>query len=123
MSCDKRRFYGISRAYQVRWDKVTEVRNDLQTEMLEAEVLWGNGIYEKYELLFKLQDELFVAVSSQLRVSNPDEPEQTRQAIRQATQKRRDILYDSDDTSDEYTGDVAKTIASIEAFLKPHLRK
>ncbi|MFD2273256.1 hypothetical protein ACFS07_25195 [Undibacterium arcticum] len=53
------RHYGTANAYQKRWDKVTDVRSDLQTELLEAEVIWGRIIHEKFDPLFKLQNELF----------------------------------------------------------------
>lgn len=38
--------------------------------------------------------------------------------------KNRDILYEiSGKTEDDFTNEVNKAIKSIEAFLKPHLRK
>ena len=58
MSDEDLRYYGLSRAYQLRWDKVNEVRNDLQTELIEAEVLWGRVVYKQFQPLFTLQNEL-----------------------------------------------------------------
>lgn len=78
MSREQLRYYGLSNAYQKRWDKVTEARADLQTELLEAEVLWGQEIHNRFEPVFKLQHELYVAVHFYLTVCNPDAPEHTR---------------------------------------------
>lgn len=116
--------YGQGRAYQLRWDKVTEIRNELQTELLEGEVIWGDALHKKYEPLFKLQQELFVTIHSYLRATDPAVSEPSRQATQRVLEKRRDVMYDeSGETPDEFSQDIAKAIASIETYLKPHLRK
>lgn len=124
MSKEQLRHYGLSNAYQKRWDKVTEVRTDLQTEMLEAEAIWGRIVYEKFEPVFKLQQELFSSVHAYVSACNPNESEQSRAAYQGLMHKQRDILYDlSSESPDEYTQDVTRAIEAIESFLKPHLRK
>jgi hypothetical protein len=121
---DQIHHYGQARAYQLRWDKVTEIRNELQTELLEAEVLWGKETHRKYESLFKFQQELFVTIHAYLRACDPDRPEESRRVTQQVLEKRRDVMYDlSGETPDEFGQDVAAAIISIEEFLKPHLRK
>jgi hypothetical protein len=124
MSHEQIRFYGMSKAYQQRWDKVSAVRADLQTELLEAEALWENKLHGLFEPLFKLQHELFVTVHFHVMACNPEEEIETRKAMSDIGRKRRDILYDlSGETEDEFSKDLAQAIKSIEAFLKPHLRK
>lgn len=124
MSKEQLRHYGSANAYQKRWDKVTEVRTDLQTEMLEAEAIWGRIVYEKFEPLFTLQQELFSLVHAYISACNPNESEHSRAAFQKIMQEKRDILYDlSSESPDEYTQDLTRAIKSIEAFLKPHLRK
>jgi hypothetical protein len=124
MSKEQLRHYGLTNAYQKRWDKVTEIRTDLQTEMLEAEAIWGRIVCEKFEPVFKLQQELFSSVYAHVSACNPDESEQSRAAYQEIKQKQRDILYDlSSESPDGYTQDVTRAIEAIESFLKPHLRK
>lgn len=124
MSREQLRFYGLSNAYQKRWDKVTEVRADLQAELLEAEALWGQEIHNRFEPILKLQQELWVAVHFYITVCNPDAPQHTRDAREKAMSKNRDILYDmSGEAEDEFTSDVTHAVRNIEAFLKPHFRK
>jgi hypothetical protein len=116
--------YGSANAYQKRLNKVAEVRADLQTEMLEAEAIWGRIIYEKFEPIFKLQQELFSSVYAYISACDPYEPEQSRAAYQEIMRKQRDILYDlSPDSPDEYTENIAHAIEAIESFLTPHLRK
>lgn len=124
MSKEQLRYYGLANAYQKRWDKVTEVRTDLQTEMLEAEALWGRIVYEKFEPVFKLQQELFSSVHAYISVCNPNESEQSRAAYQKIMRDKRDILYElSSESPDEYAQDITRAIEAIESFLKPHLRK
>lgn len=119
-----RNFYGESREYQKRWSNVAEVRADLQTELLEAEALWGQEIHDLFEPIFKLQNELFVAVDLQLTVCDPSEPLHIRNSRQNAIRKRRDVMYEiTGETEDEFTTEMTCAIKSIETFLKPHLRK
>jgi hypothetical protein len=124
MSNPEIRHYGIAKAYQKRWDKVTEVRTDLQTEMLEAEAIWGRVIYDKFEPIFKLQQELYSSVHAYVSACNPNESEQSRTVYQEIMRKQRDILYDqTQENPDEFTQDINSVIQEIESFLKPHLRK
>lgn len=124
MSAEERRYYGMSQAYQLRWDKVSEVRNEHQTELLEGEVIWGKVIHEKFEPLFALQRELFSDVHSYLVVCNPSEHEDSRRAMSEIRRKRREVLYSGlGEEPDPFSEDVEKAITNIETFLKPHLRK
>jgi hypothetical protein len=92
--------------------------------MLEAEVIWGRIIYEKFDPVFKLQQELFSSVHAYVSACNPNESEQSRAAYQEIMRKQRDILDDMSSVSpDEFTQDITRAIEEIESFLKPHLRK
>lgn len=124
MSKEELRYYGLSQAYQGRWNKVTAARDDLQTELLEAEVIWGKDIHEKFEPLFTLQRELFSDIHAYLIVCNPAEHTDSKHAMSEIRRKRREVLYDTSSFEpDTFTGDVEKAISGIETFLKPHLKK
>jgi hypothetical protein len=117
-------YYGQSRAYQARWQRVSDVRTDLQAELLEAEVLWGGELNKLFEVLFKLEHELFVAVQNCLSLCNPKVSEAMKTAIEKRQLNARDIMYDSlEEGGDQFTKDVTHAIAPIEEYLKPHLRK
>jgi hypothetical protein len=115
---------GTTNAYQARWEKVTTARDDLRTELLEAEVVWNSAIYEKFSPLFTLQDELFVDVHSFLASTNPADSEESLHAWREIRQLRRRVLYDmSGAAPDPYSDEFAIAISEIESYLKPHLAK
>jgi hypothetical protein len=125
MSLEQLRYYGLANAYQKRWDKVADVRTDLQTEMLEAEAIWGRIVYETFEPVFKLEQELFSAIYVYLLTLNPNESDRFGAPYQEIMTKQRDILYHhlSSENPDEYTKDLTCAIEAIESFLKPHLRK
>jgi hypothetical protein len=124
MTRDQKRYYGLSEAYQARWNKVTSARDGLQTELLEAEAIWGKVIYDQFEPLFSLQRELYSDVHSYLTVCNPAEHEDSKHAMSEIRRKRREVLYDTSSFEpDPFTDDVEKAITDIETFLKPHLKK
>ncbi|OFJ48101.1 hypothetical protein BA896_003025 [Janthinobacterium lividum] len=124
MSKDQIRHYGLGGAYQKRWNKVTKIRTELQTELLEAEAIWGRTVYEKFEPVFKLQQELFSSVQIFLLACDPNESKQARDANQDIFTKGRDILYNrSLEKPDPFTKDITNAIKTIEDFLRPHLKK
>lgn len=123
MSHEQIRFYGTSKAYQVRWDKVQEQRAALYADLLEAEAIWGAELNMLFKLVFDLQHELFTCVRHYIELMDPDRRESSKEAIRKIDEKSRDIMYDDlSDEPDEYKSDLLAAIASIETFLKPKLR-
>ncbi len=117
-------FYGMSGAYQKRWDRVTEVRTDLQAELIEAEVLWGKALNVLCDSIFKLERELFLALRNYITIINPATEPETKKAYIEIKRMKRDILYEiSEGEPDEYAQDLTSAITAIENYLKPHLRR
>ncbi len=115
-------FYGTSKAYQVRWDKVQEQRNALYADLLEAEAIWGNELNDLFKTVFDLQHELFTCIRHYLELINPDTDEAMKEAVRKINKENRDIMYDNlGEEPDEYKRDLLDAIASIETYLKPKL--
>lgn len=124
MTRDQRVHYGSVRGYEKRWEPVVAARTDLQTDLLEAEVLWGSGVHSTFAPVFKLQHELYVRLHTYLRASDPGVPERTRDALHVLLEKVRDVLYGMPGSEDDvFAKDFAAAIGAIEVFLKPHLRK
>lgn len=125
MSAADIQHYGYAKAYQLRWAKVIEARDELQTELLEAEVLWGKPAIDLYRAAFELQQELYVYIYTRLEIENP----KTRPSLSEAKEKllknRRAVMHDfsAPGEEDDFSRDVSVAIASIETFLQPHLRK
>jgi len=122
MNPDQIRFYGKSKGYQARWDKVQAERSSLYADMLEAEAIWGNELNKLFKDLFNLEHELFTSIRQYLKIINPDTPESSKEAIRKIDDRKRDIMYDDlSDEPDEYKKDLILFIEKIEKYLKPKL--
>ncbi|WP_144191778.1 MULTISPECIES: hypothetical protein [Shewanella] len=122
MSPEQIRFYGTSKAYQARWDKVQVERTALYADLLEAEAIWGTDLNNLFKVIFDLQHELLTRIRHYLELINPDTHESSKEAIRKIDEKNRDIMYDLlGEEPDEYKTDIINAIKSIEAYLKPKL--
>ena len=122
MSPDQIRFYGTSKAYQARWDKVQKERTALYADLLEAEAIWGNELKNLFKKVFDLEQELFTCIRHYIELINPDADEDSKEAIRKIDEKKRDIMYDDlSEEPDEYKQDLISAIEDIEKYLKPKL--
>ena len=122
MSREQIRFYGTSKAYQARWDKVQAERTTLYADLLEAEAIWGTELRELFKGVFDLEHELFTRIRHYVELINPDTYEATKEAIRNICNEARDIMYDNlSEEPDEYKQDLISAIEEIEKYLKPKL--
>jgi len=122
MSREQIRFYGTSKAYQARWDKVQTERTSLYADLLEAEAIWGAELKELFKEVFNLEHKLFTRIRHSVELINPDTDEASKDAIRNIDKKARDIMYDNlRDEPDEYKKDLIAAIEKIEKYLKPKL--
>ena len=122
MNHEQIRFYGSSKGYQNRWDKVQSERTSLYADLLEAEALWGIGLKNLFKEVFDLEHELFTSVRHYIELINPSTSEASKDAIIKINEKRRDIMYDDlSDEPDEFKKDLISAIEKIEKYLKPKL--
>jgi hypothetical protein len=103
MSQEQIRFYGTSKAYQVRWDKVQSVKASLYADLLEAEAIWGNEFKDLFKKVFELEHELFTCIRHHIELINPDTDKASKDAIREIDIEKRDVKYDIlSEEPDEY---------------------
>ena len=122
MSHDQISFFGTSKAYQSRWDKVQKERTNLYADLLEAEALWGLDLKNLFRTIYELEHELFTYIRLYLRVINPDDSERSRQAYEKILGNKRDIMYDDlGDEDDDYKKEFREGVEKIEEYLKPKL--
>ncbi len=121
MSNDQKGFYSTSKAYDNRCNKVTEVRQALYPELLEAEVLWGKKIEEFFKVLFNLEKELYLYIRYFLKLKDPDILIDDKEPFKKIIRNKRDILYDSLSDDDQFRKDFSSGIEAIENLLKSHL--
>jgi hypothetical protein len=123
MSREKIRWYGVSSAYQKRWEKVKEQRTALYADLLEAEALWGSLLKAPFDKVFALQHELMINIRNYLELMDPDTPLVTRAAVeKKIMRKGRDIRCDNlEDEGDEFKDDLLAAMGEIEKLLKSKL--
>ena len=122
MNQEQIRFYGTSKAYQARWDKVQTERSSLYADLLETEAIWGDDLKTLFKKIFDLEHELATRIRHYLELINPDKNEASKSAIRKIDKENRDIMYDLlCDEPDEFKQDMLSAIESIEKYLKPKL--
>ncbi|MCP4487357.1 MAG: hypothetical protein GY820_08575 [Gammaproteobacteria bacterium] len=124
MDCEQKRFHGISKAYQARWDKVQIEKTSLYADLLEAEAIWGNELKNIFKRIFDLEHELFTRIRHYIELINPDTKESSKEALRRIDSKNRDIMYhDLDEEPDEFKKELILAIEDVEKILKPNLRQ
>lgn len=122
MSHEQISFYGSSKGYQNRWDKVQTEKTSLYADLLEAEAIWGIELKDLFKEVFNLEHELFTSVRHYIELINPNTSEASKEAIMKIQNKRRDIMYDNlGDEPDEFKQELISAIEKIEKYLKPKL--
>ncbi len=126
MTPDQQSYYGLAKVYEERWKSISKARETLYPDELEAEALWGDGLKPLLKTLFNLEHELLISVRHHLQLVNPDTHPKTKETIEKIDAKRRDILCDmSDETqnqTDVFQTDINEAIDKIADYLKPHLK-
>lgn len=116
-------YYGTSKAYQARWDRVQAERTSLYADLLQSEALWGLALKDLFKSLFSLEHELMVTIQSYLSMTNPAVSEIEREAHRNISEKRRDVMYDDQsEKGDSFRQEFQSAIEEIERYLKPKLQ-
>lgn len=116
-------FFGVSKAYQNRWDKVLEQRRLLDADLLESEVMWSGDLRVICAPIFKLESELAGAIRRNLDLRNPDKDDETKTHIELFNKRVRDVLYEDLGVDvDPFKKDLSGAVIEVEKYLKPKLR-
>lgn len=113
-------WYRVGKAYESRWEHVRKSHIDIEAELLEAEVLWGGQIREKFLKLFEVEHELYYRTITYLDHINPEIQEQWTSEEARVTRK---ILYGVGGKDDKFYQELQSAIVEIENDLKPYLKR
>jgi hypothetical protein len=117
---DQQRKKATALAYNRRWSGVTKAMADLQADLLEAEVIWGDPVRAAHKRLLACVAELFSSLSMHLRAQ--DNPELQRQLGGKFDEYFAVVYQMSDDPAkDQFTNKVAAAVKEFEKLLRPHL--
>jgi hypothetical protein len=110
-----------SLVYQSRWRRLHVALSDLQVELLEAEVSWGDEIMKRQDLLRECVASLFLNVYRRLWQID----DSRMYEVDSETQKEIDrILYKSisNPEADPFGDEIKRSIEHIEEYVKPYLK-
>lgn len=122
MSTTEIHFYGISEGYKTRFDRLQQLYNELNIDLLESKVLWGDHLEELLIKLFEFKFKLELVLQMYLNSKNPQLDSETRQDYYNQIKDYKDILYfQLPVEKDKFNNDLNDIITDIESYLKPKL--
>jgi hypothetical protein len=116
----QREWQALAQAYERRWRSLQAIVARLETNLIEAEVVWGNRTVDKACVLSSLISDLHCAMHLYLEAKNPIEKDETATELFDA--KQRSILYGVP-KGDEFKDLVNQAVRAIEQQLKPHMER
>ena len=122
LSKEEKEYWAIRQEFTKRWEPIGKARAELDTNILESEVFWGNEIKEKIAKLSLLYAKWFVAVREHLERTNPRDPDETYSVAERKANNA--IIYGgSGRTNDAFLDEMLTAIEDIEIVLKPYMKK
>ena len=122
MSKEEKDWHSQVQAWEKRWEPIAKARADLDTNVLESEVYWGNEIKVKMEQVYRLQGELFRAIQEHMLRTNPRDRDTNLTG--KEIKRLRAIMYGiGDRSSDDFMDRFLKSIEEVENILKPYIKK
>ena len=112
-------FYGLSRTYLSRWEKVEKEHQRIYKDLILAEVLWGTKLRDLLGSLLKPEQDLKAAIQENLWLRNPDNEISRGENWRKDLKKLRPILYG--EPADEFGQQIENGIKPAEEYLKRKL--
>ncbi len=118
----QKRSQGIINAYAKRWERHYEKRAELNALLIESDAVWESALSELVDEVKNLEHELFTYIMIYLDASHREYSDQTmNESYREVLSKKRDILYDLLDESDDYRSDFNRLLKPVEAYLRKKL--
>ena len=112
-------FYGLSRTYLSRWEKVEKQHQRIYKDLILAEVLWGTKLRDLLGSFLKPEQDLKAAIQENLWLRNPDNEINRGENWRKDLKKLRPILYG--EPADEFGQQIENGIKPAEEYLKRKL--
>ncbi len=106
-----------TKKFDKRWQVLEDAMQDLETEILEARVIWGNEIDSHMRKIRQCKGNLFMTIVEHIEaIRNPERttPEERK--------KLRHQVY-SHGTEDTLSGEISEALKSLEEELRRHLEE
>lgn len=122
MTPDEIDFYGVSKAYQARWDKVYDEKKILYVDLLESEAIWGGRLKDIFKNIYDLENELRLTFTLYLNSINPKTEIKDKELYSSYLKSSKNIMYEfPGNNHDEFKKNMTSAIDTVEVYLKPKL--
>jgi len=107
-------------AYDRRWRRMSKAVSDLQVDVLEAEVILGEGIRIAHKALLACVTELYSTLTLYLRAEGN---ESLQRKLGDKLESYFEIVYltSNDPAKDPFSAKVSAAVREFEQLLRPHL--
>lgn len=116
----QREWHALAQTYERRWRPLQALVARLETNLIEAEVVWGNRTVDKACILSSLISDLHWAIHLSLEAAKPLERDEMVAELFDG--KQRLVLYGGR-KQDEFKDQVNQAVRAIEEQLKPHIER
>src|SRR5262245_8903423 len=120
LASQQREWHALTQAYERRWRPLQALMASLETNLIEAEVVWGNRIVDKACILSSLISDLHWAIHLSLEARKPLERDRTVAEL--FDEKQRLVLYGGR-KQDEFKEQLNQAVRDIEQQLKPYIER
>lgn len=121
MGQKEKEYYGINKAYQIRWENIQNIKVILSADLFEAEALWGEEIRTLYNDILLSERTLLVAVTNYVEITSPFISEERKKAIENIVISQNKIRVSSIESEDDFNKEFMIKIEKIENYLRPKL--
>jgi len=120
LSTRQREWHALAQAYERRWRPLQAIVARLETNLLEAEVVWDKPSVDQVRKLSALITDLHWAIHLYLEAKNPIQGNEPMAEAFDA--KQRSILYGGRN-DDEFKDQVNQAVRDVEKQLKSHIQR
>jgi hypothetical protein len=120
LSTRQREWHALAQAYERRWRPLQAIVARLETNLLEAEVVWDKPSVDQVRKLSVLITDLHWAIHLYLEAKNPIQGNEP--AAEAFDAKQRSILYGGRN-GDEFKDQVNQAVRDVEKQLKSHIQR
>ncbi len=106
--------------YSKRWEKIHEAFVDLDSVLLEAEVIWGQDVHEHLAHLRECIIDLKIAIDIYLQGLSSSNPVQSQDDYIKNRFRMSAVL--GGDGKNFFSDEISEAVGEMEMFLKPHLK-
>ena len=119
MTPEQIKFYGLSRTYAGRWEKVERQHQRIYRDLILAEAVWGDELRDLLSSLLEPEQDLKVAIDTNLWFMNPDNEFSWGDNRDQDMKELRPTLYG--EPADKFGQRIENGIKPAEEYLKRKL--